>query len=48
MAAHESTKSRKGHLATIPGQGVDAPGAGQGELHDLIVTKEYHDALPEA
>ena len=26
--------------------GVDAPGAGHAELHDLMVTAEYHAALP--
>ena len=26
--------------------GVDAPGAGHAELHDLMVTQEYFDALP--
>ena len=26
--------------------GVDAPGAGHAALHDLMVTKDYHDALP--
>ena len=26
--------------------GVDAPGAGHEALHDLMVTKEFHDALP--
>jgi hypothetical protein len=26
--------------------GVDAPGAGHEALHDLMVTREYHDALP--
>jgi hypothetical protein len=27
--------------------GVDAPGAGHAALHDLMVTREYHAALPE-
>jgi len=27
--------------------GVDAPGAGHAALHDVMVTREYHDALPE-
>ncbi|MGZ8269524.1 MAG: phytanoyl-CoA dioxygenase family protein, partial [Burkholderiales bacterium] len=27
--------------------GVDAPGAGHAGLHDLMVTQEYYDALPE-
>jgi hypothetical protein len=26
--------------------GVDAPGAGHAELHDLMVTQDYYDALP--
>lgn len=26
--------------------GVDAPGAGHAELHDLMVTQDFHDALP--
>jgi hypothetical protein len=26
--------------------GVDAPGAGHAALHDLMVTREYYDALP--
>lgn len=28
--------------------GVDAPGAGHAELHDLMVTRAYYDALPES
>jgi hypothetical protein len=28
--------------------GVDAPGAGHAALHDLMVTKDYYDALPES
>jgi len=27
--------------------GVDAPGAGHAELHDMTVTREFHDDLPE-
>jgi hypothetical protein len=27
--------------------GVDAPGAGHSALHDLMVTREYYDALPD-
>ncbi len=26
---------------------VDAPGAGHAELHDMMVTRNYFDALPE-
>ncbi len=26
--------------------GIDAPGAGHAALHDMMVTKDYHDALP--
>jgi Phytanoyl-CoA dioxygenase (PhyH) len=28
--------------------GVDAPGAGHAALHDLMVTQDYHDALPRS
>lgn len=28
--------------------GVDAPGAGHAALHDMMVTRDYYDALPEA
>ena len=27
--------------------GVDAPGAGHAALHDMMVTQDYYDALPE-
>jgi hypothetical protein len=27
--------------------GVDAPGAGHAALHDMMVTREYHDSLPQ-
>ncbi len=27
--------------------GVDAPGAGHGGLHDMMVTRAFHDALPD-
>jgi hypothetical protein len=27
--------------------GVDRPGAGHAELHDLMVTQDYYDALPQ-
>ena len=28
--------------------GVDAPGAGHAELHDLMVTQNYFDGLPQS
>lgn len=28
--------------------GVDAPGAGHAALHDMMVTQDYHDALPQS
>ncbi|HYO93446.1 MAG TPA: phytanoyl-CoA dioxygenase family protein [Polyangiaceae bacterium] len=28
--------------------GIDAPGAGHAALHDLMVTRDYYDALPES
>ena len=27
--------------------GVDAPGAGHAALHDMMVTQDWYDALPE-
>ena len=27
--------------------GVDAPGAGHDKLHDLMVTQDYYDSLPQ-
>jgi hypothetical protein len=27
--------------------GVDAPGAGHAALHDMMVTKEFHQSLPQ-
>ena len=27
--------------------GVDAPGAGHAELHDMMVTRNFHEALPQ-
>jgi Phytanoyl-CoA dioxygenase (PhyH) len=27
--------------------GIDAPGAGHAALHDMMVTRDYHDALPD-
>ncbi len=38
------------HLSPIPRPvlvlGVDSPGAGHSALHDMMVTKDYYDALP--
>lgn len=28
--------------------GVDAPGAGHAALHDMMVTRAWHEALPES
>jgi hypothetical protein len=28
--------------------GVDAPGAGHAALHDMMVTQDYYDALPQS
>ncbi len=28
--------------------GVDAPGTGHAALHDMMVTREFHDGLPAA
>lgn len=39
--AHASPVTRP---VLVPG--VDAPGAGHDKLHDLMVTQDYHGALP--
>src|SRR5438309_420373 len=40
------------HASPIPRPvlvvGVDAPGAGHAALHDMMVTRDYYDALPDA
>jgi len=40
------------HASQIPRPvmvlGVDAPGAGHAALHDLTVTQDYYDGLPES
>lgn len=39
-----------GDLGTLQRDGIvgrDAPGAGHAALHDMLVTQDYHDALPK-
>ena len=47
LTIHRGTANRSALARPVVVLGVDAPGAGHDELHDMMVTKAYHDALPE-
>lgn len=47
LTIHRGTANRSGLARPVVVLGVDAPGAGHDALHDLTVTRAYHDALPE-
>jgi len=47
LTIHRGTANRSELARPVVVLGVDAPGAGHDELHDMMVTKAYHDALPE-
>ena len=46
LTVHRGTKHRSPIARPVLVLGVDAPGAGHDELHDLTVTQAYYDALP--
>ena len=46
LTIHRGTKHDSPIARPVLVLGVDAPGAGHAELHDLMVTQEYFDALP--
>ena len=46
LTVHRGTKHRSPIARPVLVLGVDAPGAGHDELHDLMVTQAYYDALP--
>ncbi|HEY0239978.1 MAG TPA: phytanoyl-CoA dioxygenase family protein [Friedmanniella sp.] len=46
LAVHRGTANRSALARPVVVLGVDAPGAGHDELHDLMVTRAFHDALP--
>ena len=46
LTIHRGTANRSPLARPVVVLGVDAPGAGHDELHDLMVTRAFHDALP--
>ena len=45
LTIHRGTANRSELARPVVVLGVDAPGAGHDELHDLMVTRAFHDAL---
>ncbi|MDK1373689.1 MULTISPECIES: phytanoyl-CoA dioxygenase family protein [unclassified Sinorhizobium] len=48
LTIHRGTEHGSPIARPVMVLGADAPGAGHAELHDMMVTKDYYDALPEA
>src|SRR4051794_15544260 len=48
LTVHRGTQHDSPIARPVLVLGVDAPGAGHAELHDLMVTQDYFDALPDA
>lgn len=48
LAIHRGTAHGSPIARPVLVLGVDAPGAGHAALHDMLVTRAYHDALPES
>jgi phytanoyl-CoA dioxygenase PhyH len=46
LTIHRGTANRSGTPRPTLVLGVDAPGAGNEERHDLVVTSQFHDQLP--
>jgi hypothetical protein len=47
LTVHRGTQHDSPIARPVLVLGVDAPGAGHAELHDLMVTQDYFDALPD-
>jgi hypothetical protein len=47
LTVHRGTKNESQLSRPVLVVGVDAPGAGHDEFHDMAMTREYHDAIPE-
>ncbi len=47
LTIHRGTANHSARPRPVLVVGVDAPGAGHAELHDMAVTRSYHDSLPE-
>jgi hypothetical protein len=48
LTIHRGTANQSAKSRPVLVLGVDAPGAGHGELHDLAVTKGFWETLPES
>ena len=48
LTVHRGTEHKSQISRPVLVLGVDAPGAGHDKLHDLMVTKDFYDALPAA
>jgi Phytanoyl-CoA dioxygenase (PhyH) len=46
LTVHRGTRHDSPIARPVLVLGADAPGAGHAALHDMMVTQEYHDALP--
>lgn len=47
LTVHRGTEHLSPIARPVMVLGVDAPGAGHAELHDMMVTKDWYDTLPE-
>ena len=47
LTVHRGTQHDSPIARPVMVLGVDRPGAGHAELHDMMVTREWHDALPD-
>jgi ectoine hydroxylase-related dioxygenase (phytanoyl-CoA dioxygenase family) len=47
LAVHRGTANVSDEARPVVVLGVDAPGAGHAELHDMTVTHEFYETLPE-
>ncbi|OJU07208.1 MAG: phytanoyl-CoA dioxygenase [Rhizobium sp. 63-7] len=47
LTVHRGTEHLSPIARPVMVLGVDAPGAGHAELHDMMVTRDWHEALPE-
>jgi hypothetical protein len=48
LTVHRGTTHNSPIARPVMVLGVDAPGAGHAELHDMMVTKDYYEALPQS
>jgi hypothetical protein len=46
LTLHRGTANHSQQSRPVLVLGVDAPGAGHAQLHDMMVTREFHATLP--